>query len=99
MHYHLVSMSLLLAHANPKQTADLVLRSSSTTLQAEQLLERYALDICGIAFTSNSPPVLVNAVGPRVYCEYSFIYGRQSVYLRPILVAVANIKSEAAVSL
>jgi hypothetical protein len=66
-------MSLLLAHADPKQVTDLVSRSGSTILQAEQLLERYALEICGIAFTSNRPPVLVNAFGPMVYCECSFV--------------------------
>lgn len=33
------------------------------------LLEAYALEICGIAFTTNIPSVLVNSFGPIAYCK------------------------------
>ncbi len=35
----------------------------------EYLLEQIGLEICGIAFTSNEPSVLVNAFGPISYCK------------------------------
>lgn len=37
----------------------------------EDLLEAYALEICGIAFTTNIPSVLVNSFGPIAYCKSS----------------------------
>lgn len=33
------------------------------------LLEAFALEICGIAFTTNIPSVLVNSFGPIAYCK------------------------------
>lgn len=36
----------------------------------ENLLEHIGLEICGIAFTSNEPSVLVNAFGPISYCKF-----------------------------
>lgn len=35
----------------------------------EELLEQCGLDICGIAFTANTPPVLVNSFGPIAFCK------------------------------
>lgn len=35
------------------------------------LLEAFALEICGIAFTTNIPSVLVNSFGPIAYCKPS----------------------------
>lgn len=32
-------------------------------------MEHYALQICGIAFTTNIPAVLVNAFGPMHFCK------------------------------
>ncbi|ELQ34591.1 hypothetical protein OOU_Y34scaffold00763g6 [Pyricularia oryzae Y34] len=34
----------------------------------EEILERCAVEICGIAFTANSPPVVVNCFGPIAFC-------------------------------
>ncbi|KAJ4257537.1 hypothetical protein NW762_008661 [Fusarium torreyae] len=38
------------------------------TKSQEHLLEVFALEICGIAFTAKTPSVLVNAFGPIAYC-------------------------------
>ncbi len=69
MHYHLVSMSILAAHAGTSQLAELLLMSGGKVATRWGLLEQYALDICGIAFTTNSASVLVNAFGPMAYCK------------------------------
>ncbi|EHK47661.1 hypothetical protein TRIATDRAFT_316693 [Trichoderma atroviride IMI 206040] len=37
-------------------------------VKKEDLLEAFALEICGIAFTANIPSVLVNSFGPIAYC-------------------------------
>jgi len=42
-----------------------------TTITKEDILEHIGLEICGIAFTSNEPAVLVNAFGPISYCKSS----------------------------
>ncbi|KAI1639291.1 hypothetical protein F4809DRAFT_158178 [Biscogniauxia mediterranea] len=34
----------------------------------DDVLERLALEVCGMAFTSNEPAVLVNAFGPMSFC-------------------------------
>lgn len=34
----------------------------------EDILETCALEVCGLAFTAKSNPVLVNAFGPISYC-------------------------------
>lgn len=36
----------------------------------EELLEQCGLDICSVAFTANTPPVLVNSFGPIAFCKY-----------------------------
>ena len=69
LHYHLVSLTILATYAGPSQMADLLLMSGGRVASKQSLLEQYALDICGIAFTTNSPPVLVNAFGPMAYCK------------------------------
>ena len=40
----------------------------------ENLLESFALEVCGVAFTAATHPVLVNAFGPVAYCEAPNIY-------------------------
>lgn len=40
----------------------------------EEILDQCGLEICGIAFTANTPPVLVNAFGPIAFCEYFDIW-------------------------
>ncbi|KAL7921002.1 hypothetical protein ACQKWADRAFT_321710 [Trichoderma austrokoningii] len=42
--------------------------SISGDISKEDVLETYALEICGIAFTTNIPSVLVNSFGPIAYC-------------------------------
>ncbi|KAI0472415.1 hypothetical protein F4859DRAFT_103928 [Xylaria cf. heliscus] len=74
-HYCLVSLAMLAIYA---QTAMQIERLISITLSMdllvaaivsrEDLLEHIGLEICGIAFTSNEPSVLVNAFGPISYC-------------------------------
>jgi hypothetical protein len=73
LHYHLVALTIILVHASPSSIDDftnfdvLGLESESK----EQLLEAFALEICGIAFTVKIPSVLVNAFGPIAYCKCS----------------------------
>ncbi|KAI1117482.1 hypothetical protein F5Y14DRAFT_402761 [Nemania sp. NC0429] len=74
-HYFLVSCAVLAIHAqNPLEVNGLMSFASSmgiligTVTTKEDLLERIGLEICGIAFTSNEPSVLVNAFGPISYC-------------------------------
>lgn len=73
LHYYLVALTILFVHASPSSVDDIAdldilgLESESK----EQLLEAFALEICGIAFTAKIPSVLVNAFGPIAYCKYS----------------------------
>ncbi|KAI0445542.1 hypothetical protein F4803DRAFT_134969 [Xylaria telfairii] len=74
-HYCLVSLALLAINA---QTAMEIKRLVSLALSTglivgkiiakDDLLEHIGLEICGIAFASNEPSVLVNAFGPISYC-------------------------------
>lgn len=34
-----------------------------------KVLENCGLDLCGIGFTTNTPPVLVNSFGPIAFCK------------------------------
>ncbi|KAF9877613.1 phytanoyl- dioxygenase [Colletotrichum karsti] len=71
IHYKLVCVAVLCTHATPVRTIDLVsFLSLSEEISAtmEDILERCASDICGIAFTTNIPSVLVNSFGPIAYC-------------------------------
>ncbi|OTA08673.1 hypothetical protein A9Z42_0003740 [Trichoderma parareesei] len=43
----------------------------------DDLLDAYALEICGIAFTTNIPSVVVNSFGPIAYCG-KFIRSEQA---------------------
>ncbi|KAI1186737.1 hypothetical protein F5B17DRAFT_440880 [Nemania serpens] len=74
-HYLLVSVAVLAIHAqNILEVNDLMTFASrmgfllGTFETKENLLEHIGLEICGIAFTSNEPSVLVNAFGPISYC-------------------------------
>lgn len=67
---------MLAIHAqNAMQVEDLISLALSvglligTIMNTEDLLDRIGLEICGIAFTSNDPAVLVNAFGPIFYCK------------------------------
>ncbi|KAI0909076.1 hypothetical protein F4823DRAFT_625116 [Ustulina deusta] len=74
-HYCLVSLAVLAIHAQTAMQVDDLLSLASGTgfvvgaiTTKEYLLEQIGLEICGIAFTSNEPSVLVNAFGPISYC-------------------------------
>ncbi|KAI1201986.1 hypothetical protein F5X97DRAFT_271785 [Nemania serpens] len=74
-HYILVSFAILAIHAQSiLEVNDLISFTSSigllvgTAKTKEDLLEHIGLEVCGIAFTSNEPSVLVNAFGPISYC-------------------------------
>ncbi|KAI0506568.1 hypothetical protein F5B22DRAFT_441090 [Xylaria bambusicola] len=74
-HYCLVSIAVLAIHAQTASRVDdlasLASRTgliTTTVTEKEDLLEQIGLEVCGIAFTSNEPSVLVNAFGPISYC-------------------------------
>lgn len=74
-HYRLVCIAILCNHASTsEQISDLIplLEASQEVDQCttrEEILERCAVEICGIAFTANSPPVVVNCFGPIAFCQ------------------------------
>ncbi|KAM5386816.1 hypothetical protein ACJZ2D_000109 [Fusarium nematophilum] len=70
MHYYLVALTILCVHSNPKTFADMEsLDLLTLELRSEDdLVEDFAMEICGIAFTAKIPSVLVNAFGPMAYC-------------------------------
>ncbi|KAK5988203.1 Kanamycin B dioxygenase [Cladobotryum mycophilum] len=72
MHYLLVSACILVVSAPPGEQWRLQASDDSggdeSELGKQDLLEQYALEICGVAFTTNIPSVLVNAFGPIAYC-------------------------------
>ncbi|RFU76585.1 phytanoyl- dioxygenase [Trichoderma arundinaceum] len=72
--YALVSLSILAVFAPsdrfsilPTVCDDIYIAASK--VNKSNLLETYALEICGIAFTTNIPSVLVNSFGPIAYCK------------------------------
>ena len=72
LHYQLVCMAILCTEATPENIAQLKtlwidIHESKNT--REEILEQCGLDICGIAFTANMPPVLVNSFGPIAFCK------------------------------
>lgn len=70
MHYYLVALTILCSYASPEHLEDLG-RLDLVGIEVEskdQLLEAFAVEICGIAFTTKIPSVLVNAFGPIAYC-------------------------------
>lgn len=75
MHYYLVSLFLLSSSA-PQDGLPRLYSICSDVVggdmsSREDLQEACALEICGIAFTSNSTSVLVNSFGPICHCSYS----------------------------
>ncbi|KAF7561237.1 hypothetical protein G7046_g2908 [Stylonectria norvegica] len=71
IHYYLVSLCVLAA-LGPAERLQSLPRSNNALDSPEpsraEILEEYALKICGIAFTTRITPVLVNAFGPISYC-------------------------------
>ncbi|KAI8666222.1 hypothetical protein NCS57_00846400 [Fusarium keratoplasticum] len=69
-HYYLVALTILCFYANPQNLEDLgKLDLAGIEVESkDQLLEAFAVEICGIAFTTKVPSVLVNAFGPIAYC-------------------------------
>ncbi|KXH36643.1 hypothetical protein CSIM01_03037 [Colletotrichum simmondsii] len=71
LHYQLVATAILCNHANPQQLSSLqITLDGRLSLQdtKENILEHLALDVCGVAFTANTPSVQVNAFGPIAFC-------------------------------
>ncbi|OIW27789.1 hypothetical protein CONLIGDRAFT_682805 [Coniochaeta ligniaria NRRL 30616] len=77
-HYCLTSLMILVqqGESSPEKAQKLrsllhVMGSDAPDLEmeAEDLLEHLALQICGIAFAANAPAVLVNAFGPMSYAS------------------------------
>jgi hypothetical protein len=72
--YLLVSLSILAVSAQPGQLSMLPAVNANTAITGhaadkDDLLDAYALEICGIAFTTNIPSVVVNSFGPIAYCK------------------------------
>ena len=70
MHYYLVALTILCVYASPQDLEDLG-KLDLVGIEVEskdQLLEAFAVEICGIAFTTKITSVLVNAFGPIAYC-------------------------------
>lgn len=73
--YALVSLSILAVFAPPDQLSLLHSVANDVGIvghesNKEELLDAYALEICGIAFTTNIPSVIVNSFGPIAYCKW-----------------------------
>ncbi|KAM6484635.1 hypothetical protein HDV62DRAFT_303678 [Trichoderma sp. SZMC 28011] len=80
--YALVSLSILAVLAPPDQLSLLHSVANDVGIvghetNKEELLDAYALEICGIAFTTNIPSVIVNSFGPIAYCG-KFIRSEQA---------------------
>lgn len=72
MHYFLTSICLLTTCALEDQLTPLLQLTQIGTDEAsskEDILETCSIQLCGIAFTTNTPSVLVNAFGHMFYCE------------------------------
>ncbi|KAK2066157.1 hypothetical protein LY76DRAFT_611139 [Colletotrichum caudatum] len=77
LHYRLVSMSLLCTHATPERLSDLrALLDDEDGARADitehDFAESLALDVCGVAFTTDAPAVQVNSFGPIAFCARFF---------------------------
>ncbi|KAB5585616.1 hypothetical protein GE09DRAFT_32123 [Coniochaeta sp. 2T2.1] len=78
-HYYLISCMILVHQGKllgqTQELRSLLLATDTAALrlnpetEPEDVLEGLALQICGIAFTSNAPTVLVNAFGPMSYAS------------------------------
>ncbi|KAM0602616.1 hypothetical protein ACHAQG_008205 [Verticillium nonalfalfae] len=75
--YFLVSI-MVLCMVMPLETLTEILQLVETDLPSspsrEVILETHALEVCGLAFTAKSNPVLVNAFGPISYCELALAH-------------------------
>ena len=72
IHYCLVSLCLLLALAPFEDIGQFPRFDGNLDCSRhtqEDLLEHYATEICGIAFTSADASVLVNSFGPIAHCK------------------------------
>lgn len=69
MHYHLVALTILSTQAPPERMDELSTLGPGLEHHNSSAVESWALDICGSAFTSNTPSVTVNAFGPIAYCK------------------------------
>lgn len=72
MHYFYVAASILASYVPTERQSSMLASTiwnpkDQTSIQG--LLQYYALQICGIAFTTNIPSVLVNAYGPISFCK------------------------------
>lgn len=72
LHYQLVCVAILATEAAPENIE--LLNSLRNNSQGNgdtriSLLEKCGLDLCGIAFTANTAPVLVNSFGPIAFCK------------------------------
>ncbi|KAK1986230.1 hypothetical protein LZ30DRAFT_706158 [Colletotrichum cereale] len=72
LHYRLVSITLLCYHAPPERLPDLRALldddHTKTSITGRDVAEALALDVCGVAFTTDAPAVQVNAFGPIAFC-------------------------------
>ncbi|KAK2020852.1 hypothetical protein LX32DRAFT_733790 [Colletotrichum zoysiae] len=75
LHYRLVSMTLLCTHATPERLPDLRALldddgggGARADITEHGFAESLALDVCGVAFTTDAPAVQVNSFGPIAFC-------------------------------
>ncbi|KAK1595065.1 uncharacterized protein LY79DRAFT_117922 [Colletotrichum navitas] len=74
LHYRLVSTTLLCTHATPERLPDLRALldddddRAGVGITALDVAESLALDVCGVAFTTDAPAVQVNSFGPIAFC-------------------------------
>lgn len=72
LHYELVCVTILCTEATPANITLLkALRYDTQDIGGTrtEILENCGLDLCGIAFTADTPPVLINAFGPIAFCK------------------------------
>ncbi|KAM0306510.1 hypothetical protein ACHAPM_001081 [Fusarium culmorum] len=90
-HYSLVTMTFICLHGQleaPDDLDTLDLEASSK----EEMLEKLATEICGIAFTAKVPSVLVNAFGPIAFCARFIRHGAmQQEAIRQLLACKSSI--------
>ena len=72
MHYFLTACCILAVFAPIGRLSSLPAEHDAGERRGRSradLLEAYAIELCGIAFTTRIPSVLVNAFGPISYCQ------------------------------
>ena len=67
-HYYYVSRTLI-ASKDLERSHEMLPSLSNELIPYLTTLEDNAIEICGLAFTSSSPSVMVNAYGPIAYCK------------------------------